>query len=65
MRRVLGRRLGRMDVRFAPVNGRTGFLLLTGEGGVASVGSIDVRDGRIAAIHWVINPDKLTWIDAP
>ena len=26
---------------------------------------IGIRDGRIAAIHWVINPDKLTWIDAP
>jgi RNA polymerase sigma-70 factor (ECF subfamily) len=60
--RVLGRRLQWMDMRYAPVNGTPGFMLLSNDGDVVSVGSIDVRDGRIAEIDWVINPDKLAWI---
>jgi RNA polymerase sigma-70 factor (ECF subfamily) len=63
--RVLGRRLQWMDMRYAPVNGTPGFMLLSNDGDVVSVGSIDVRDGRIAEIDWVINPEKLAWISAP
>jgi RNA polymerase sigma-70 factor (ECF subfamily) len=63
--RVLGRRLHWMEMRYTQVNGSTGFMLLSNDGDVVSVGSIDVRDDRIAEIDWVINPDKLAWITPP
>ena len=42
------------------VNGQPGFRTLDADGLLVSVASLDVVDGRIAAIHSIVNPDKLT-----
>lgn len=62
-RRVVGRRVGVVPMRYLTVNGTPGFAFFNGDGTVMSVGTIDVRDGRIQKIAWVINPEKLGWID--
>ena len=28
-------------------------------------GTIEVADGRVRAVRWVLNPDKLHWVRAP
>jgi RNA polymerase sigma-70 factor, ECF subfamily len=43
------------DVRIATVNGEPGFTV----GRPALVGTVVAEGGRITAIHWVLNPDKL------
>jgi RNA polymerase sigma-70 factor (ECF subfamily) len=50
---------GRVEV--GPVNGEPGFLV-TVDGTVQVAGTIDVVDGRVAALRWVLNPDKLGWV---
>lgn len=45
--------------RLAPVNGRTG-LVIEASGAVVSVIDLAVRDGRVAELAAVANPDKLT-----
>jgi len=48
------------------VNGGPGVVVVADlpvGGGVIGVMSLDVRDGRIAAIHGVVNPDKLRHLD--
>lgn len=45
--------------RFAPVNGQTG-LIVEASGAVIGVMDLAVRDGRVAELAMVINPDKLT-----
>jgi RNA polymerase sigma-70 factor (ECF subfamily) len=53
------RKLGKVfETRLALVNGRPGMLTFRDEQ-LVSVVSIDVEDGRIAAIYSVSNPDKL------
>jgi hypothetical protein len=34
-------------------------------GRIVLAGTIDVADGVITAVRWVINPDKLHWMSAP
>jgi RNA polymerase sigma-70 factor, ECF subfamily len=41
------------------VNGQPGAINLTADGQVASVFELEIADGRIQAIHSVVNPDKL------
>lgn len=57
---VLGllRRFGLGQVSFVEINGQVG--VETALGATTSVFAVDVRDGRIAAIFAVLNPDKLT-----
>jgi RNA polymerase sigma-70 factor, ECF subfamily len=57
--------LGRLGVemgmvsRPVEVNGEPGVLFTTVDGQILSVLSLDILDGRVQAIHAVVNPDKL------
>ena len=51
-------RYGLGPVSFVEINGQVG--VETAMGDVGSVFALDVRDGRIASIFAVLNPDKLT-----
>ena len=53
--------LGSGDVHLAPVNGEPGFVVVR-KGRTVLAGTIEVADGAITAVRWVINPDKLHWI---
>jgi RNA polymerase sigma factor (sigma-70 family) len=44
----------------ATVNGQPGFLTRTSDGALVSVMALQLTDGKINALHTVINPDKLT-----
>jgi RNA polymerase sigma-70 factor (ECF subfamily) len=56
----LGRQLGRYSLRLrsAEVNGQPG-VVAYGEDGIAGVLDLVIADGRIHAVHNVLNPDKL------
>jgi hypothetical protein len=41
------------------VNGQPGLMLLTPDGRVASVASLDIADGAVQAVRSVVNPEKL------
>jgi RNA polymerase sigma-70 factor (ECF subfamily) len=58
---VLGRQVRRLGtaVERHEVNGQPGVIFRGPRGGVMSVMSFEVRDGRIATIRSVVNPDKL------
>ena len=58
---TLGRQLGKLGSTFElhDVNGQPGILFRGPHGGVMSVMSFEVVDGRIATIRSVVNPDKL------
>ncbi len=51
----------RSDLRFqrVEINGQPGVLTRDSEGGVISVLSLDIAEGRIQGIYGVVNPDKL------
>jgi RNA polymerase sigma-70 factor (ECF subfamily) len=51
------------EVRHVRVNGRPGLVVLEG-GRVATVVTLDIADGRVAACFVVRNPDKLTRVRA-
>jgi RNA polymerase sigma-70 factor (ECF subfamily) len=57
--RESSRRRGLPTVRVVEVNGAEGFVFV-GPDGVTSVWSVTVRDGRVAALDIIRNPDKLT-----
>lgn len=59
--RGLGRQGARLNVRIDPVlaNGQPGARLLTSDGALIGVVSLEIEDGRVAAVHNQINPDKL------
>jgi RNA polymerase sigma-70 factor, ECF subfamily len=44
---------------FAQVNGQPGFCVRDPEGKLVTVASLDVFEGRVTAIHSIVNPDKL------
>lgn len=50
-------------IRFAKIDGLTGYVSRE-RGGVLQTTALDIRDGRIAAIYIVRNPDKLTRVAA-
>ncbi len=50
-------------LRFATIDGLPGYVSRTG-GDVLQTTALDIRDGRIAAIYIVRNPDKLTRVAA-
>ena len=58
---TMGRQLRRLGSTFEPhlVNGQPGMIFRGPHGGVMSVMSFEVVDGRVAAIRSVVNPDKL------
>lgn len=48
-----------ITLRRAEVNGRPGALFFDREGGLTSVMSLDVAEGRIQGVSSIVNPDKL------
>ncbi|WP_280722488.1 RNA polymerase sigma-70 factor [Kitasatospora sp. MAA4] len=60
---VMARSIPDFGVQAVSVNGRPG-LLVTSAGQADTVACFEVADGRVAAIHLVRNPDKLTHVDA-
>jgi RNA polymerase sigma-70 factor (ECF subfamily) len=63
--RIMRRQLAHSDVRPTTVNGLPGYAIVRADGTVLNVGTFDIVDGRIQAIHIVVNPDKLRWVQAP
>ena len=55
---------GRGELHLAPVNGEPGFIVVR-DGATFLAGTVDISDGAITAIRWVINPDKLHWLALP
>lgn len=56
--------LGGRSVQVVPLNGEPGFVALDA-GQVTLAGAVEVERGRIAAVRWVLNPDKLRWVHVP
>ncbi|WP_194912410.1 RNA polymerase sigma-70 factor [Catenulispora rubra] len=58
---LVAERFGRIGVSLEPhtLNGQPGAIFHAPDGKVLSVMTLDVLDGRIQAIHAVVNPDKL------
>jgi ketosteroid isomerase-like protein len=52
------RRLPEMEIRLAEVNGGPGATFLA-EGRLLAVWALDVRDGQVAGVRAIVNPDKL------
>ena len=44
------------------VNGLPGFVMVDRDGNIDTIATIDIRDGHIAAIYAVRNPDKLAHV---
>jgi RNA polymerase sigma-70 factor (ECF subfamily) len=53
-----------MSVRPVAVNGDEGIVIVVG-GAIDQVMAFEVRDGQVAAIRIVRNPDKLTRVGLP
>ena len=54
-----GARAGGYVVQRTTVNGQSGALIRSAEGAVVAVWALEVSNGRIRAIHSIVNPDKL------
>ncbi|HEX2160971.1 MAG TPA: RNA polymerase sigma-70 factor [Thermoleophilaceae bacterium] len=54
-----GRRFGGPFVRRVDLNGQPGALLLDADGRLFGAMTLEIADGRVQAIHSVVNPDKL------
>src|SRR3954452_9867140 len=48
-----------ITLEFVWVNGQPGFRALDSDGRLVNVVGLDVRDGRVHAVHSILNPDKL------
>jgi RNA polymerase sigma-70 factor (ECF subfamily) len=62
LQRVFGNRPSQL-VRYASINGLPGFVTLEADG-LLQTTAFDIRDGQIAAVYVMRNPDKLTHVDA-
>ena len=62
----MGRQTATLGATFEPhrINGQPGVIFRGPHGGVFSVMSIEVVDGRVATIRSVVNPDKLAHLGA-
>lgn len=59
---TIGPRMLEVDrIEIRPVNGQPGFVG-TSDGLVVAVGTVEVHDGRISRVRFVLNPDKLRWV---
>ena len=47
-----------LRARPAEINGLPGFVIADADGALQTL-ALDIRDGKIAALYWVANPDKL------
>ncbi len=63
---TMGRQMRRLGATFEPheVNGQPGVVFRGPRGGVMSVMSFEVVEGRVATIRSVVNPDKLAHLGA-
>jgi RNA polymerase sigma-70 factor, ECF subfamily len=63
---AMGRQLQSLGATFEPhrINGQPGVIFRGPHGGVFSVMSVEVVDGRVATIRSVVNPDKLAHLGA-
>jgi RNA polymerase sigma-70 factor (ECF subfamily) len=64
LRSIGPRALGDRRVEVVALNGQPGFIALVDDE-VVLAGSVEVADGRVTAVRWVLNPDKLHWVHAP
>ena len=57
----MGRQVQALGATFEPhrINGQPGVIFRGPGGGIFSVMSVEVADGRVATIRSVVNPDKL------
>jgi RNA polymerase sigma-70 factor (ECF subfamily) len=62
LRHVMRRMAAKAQLVPTTVNGLPGFAVVDPDGTTRNVGSFDVVDGRIVAVHIVVNPDKLHWV---
>ncbi|QYG91700.1 RNA polymerase sigma factor SigJ [Iamia sp. SCSIO 61187] len=51
-------------VEIVDLNGEPGILALVDDE-VVLAGTVEVADGCVVAVRWVLNPDKLRWVHAP
>jgi RNA polymerase sigma-70 factor (ECF subfamily) len=49
------------EVRQVPVNGEPGFVVVA-DGRAVLAGTVEIGEGRVRAVRWVVNPDKLRWV---
>ena len=54
-----GARCRRLHIRREEVNGQPGALFFDSEGKLISVMVLDVAEGQIQGVSWIVNPDKL------
>ena len=64
LRSIGPRALGGRRVEVVAINGEPGFVALAGDE-VELAGAVEVADGRVVAVRWVLNPDKLHWVHGP
>jgi RNA polymerase sigma-70 factor (ECF subfamily) len=64
LRSIGPRALGDRRVEVVDINGEPGFVALADDE-VVLAGTVEVADGRVAGVRWVLNPDKLHWVRAP
>jgi RNA polymerase sigma-70 factor, ECF subfamily len=64
LRSIGPRALGDRRVEVVVINGEPGFVAIVDDE-VVLAGSVEVADGRVTAVRWVLNPDKLHWVHAP
>jgi RNA polymerase sigma-70 factor (ECF subfamily) len=64
LRSIGPRALGDRRVEVVALNGEPGFVALADDE-VVLAGTIEVADGHVTAVRWVLNPDKLHWVHAP
>ncbi|HEU5152309.1 MAG TPA: RNA polymerase sigma factor SigJ [Iamia sp.] len=55
---------GPRRVEVVAINGEPGFLALDGDA-VRLAGTVEVVDGAVVAVRFVLNPEKLGWVHAP
>jgi RNA polymerase sigma-70 factor (ECF subfamily) len=60
--KVMRRHLAHNEVRITTVNGLPGFAVISKTGLPINVGTLDIADGRVLAVHMMLNPEKLHWI---
>lgn len=64
LRSIGPRALEGRRVEVVDINGEPGFVAIAA-GRVVLAGAIEAADGRVTAIRWILNPDKLGWVTVP
>lgn len=64
LRSIGPRTFGGRRVEVVDVNGEPGFVALV-DARVVPAASLEVADGHVAVVRWVLNPEKLRWVTVP